>query len=80
MTKEQAKEIKRIMGIIEECKQDLEPIVDSLDKETDEMSDEQQNGNPDLVNLYLEAQDTAIRLGMSVSNIMGYLELVEVTE
>lgn len=74
------KELKRICGILEECKQDLEPVVDSLDKETDEMSDEQQNDDPDLVNLYLEVQDTAIRLGMSVGSIMGYLELVEAKE
>jgi hypothetical protein len=77
MTKEQAKEIKRIMGILEECKQDMEPIVDSLDKETDEMTDEQQNDNPDLVNLSIEITDATIRMGMVVNSVMGYLELVE---
>jgi hypothetical protein len=77
MNKSQATEIRRIVGILEEAKQDLEPIRESLEKEVDAMDDQQQAENPDLVNLCIEIIDKNTLLEMSVREVMDALELVE---
>ena len=74
MTKEQAKEIKRIMGILEECKQDLEKTETPIDTELNGMSDEQAENNPDLFNLIDEIISLRYALNEGINGVIGRLD------
>jgi len=74
MTKEQATEIRRIMGNAEEVQHDLAPIQEQLQEEWDSMTGGQQDDNIDLQQLLLEVEELNFKLEYGIRDIMARLD------
>lgn len=74
MTKEQAIEIKRICGILEECEQDLDSMEYQLEKEWQGMDGDTQNDNQDTGRLIDEIHELSYTVRLGYQSVMDRLD------
>lgn len=74
MTTEQATELKRIMGNLEECQQELDDISSQLNEEFNNMSDDEATDNPDFEQLVEEISDLCGAIDKGITAVLERLE------